>query len=69
MPGNLALSCPKNLSARSDPVSFCASDNKILELESLERPINSWKVSATSTVTFKLCGTCSLVELITCSLG
>ena len=22
--------CPKNFSAQSDPVSFCASDNKIL---------------------------------------
>ena len=28
MPGCFALSCPKN--AQSDPVLFCASDNKIL---------------------------------------
>ena len=27
------LSCPKNFSAQSDPVLFCASDNKRLELE------------------------------------
>ena len=33
MPGCFALSCPKNFSAQSDPVLFCASDNKIFELE------------------------------------
>ena len=33
MPSCFALSCPKNFSAQSDPVLFCASDNKRLELE------------------------------------
>ena len=33
MPGRFALSCPKNFIAQSDPVLFCASDNKRLELE------------------------------------
>ena len=32
MTGCFALSCPKNFSAQSDPVLFCASDNKRLEL-------------------------------------
>ena len=31
MPGCFALCCPKNFSAQSDPVLFCASDNKRLE--------------------------------------
>ena len=30
--GCFALSCPKNFRAQSDPVLFCASDNKRLEL-------------------------------------
>ena len=29
----VALLCPKNFSAQSDPVLLCASDNKRLELE------------------------------------
>ena len=32
MPGCFVLSCPKNVSAQSDLVLFCASDNKRLEL-------------------------------------
>ena len=31
MPGCFALCCPKNFSAQSEPVLFCASDNKRLE--------------------------------------
>ena len=30
MVGCCAVPCPKNFSAQSDPVSFCASDNKRL---------------------------------------
>ena len=30
MVGCCAVPCPKNISAQSDPVSFCASDNKRL---------------------------------------
>src|SRR4029434_3953075 len=30
MVGCCAVPCPKNVSAQSDPVSFCASDNKRL---------------------------------------
>ena len=33
MPGCFALSRPKNFSAQSDPLLFCASDNKRFELE------------------------------------
>ena len=36
MPGCFALSCPKNFSAQTDPVLFCASDNKSLELEAVQ---------------------------------
>src|SRR4029434_4321575 len=32
MVGCCVVPCPKNFSAQSDPVSFCASDNKILDL-------------------------------------
>ena len=32
MVGCCAVPCPKNFSAQSDPVSLCASDNKILDL-------------------------------------
>ena len=33
MLGCCAVSCYKNFSAQSDPVLFCASDNKILKIE------------------------------------
>src|SRR4029434_8763311 len=36
MVGCCAVPCPKNFSAQSDPVSFCASDNKRLVTCNLE---------------------------------
>ena len=42
MPGCFAWSCPKNFSAQSDLMLFCASENKRLVLEQCLCPVGTF---------------------------